>query len=132
MSKKKGKKRELTDRELDMIDIIERMQILVERQNEIIDLLKIISTQTRPKRDILKEATSKITPEERRQIEARINPVAPVSKQLVEEYQNDSQMKVVRDHIDSELLKSISDEKERYHAYRDKPLQPYVRVHEAP
>ncbi|QBI99489.1 hypothetical protein SEA_RINGER_39 [Mycobacterium phage Ringer] len=111
---------------------VEQLAVIADRLTEAVDLLKIISTQTRPQRDILKEATSKITPEERRQIEARINPVAPVSKQLVEEYQNDPQMKVVRDYIDSELLKSISDEKERYHAYRDKPLPPYVRVHEAP
>ncbi|QNJ56607.1 hypothetical protein SEA_JERM2_39 [Mycobacterium phage Jerm2] len=25
-----------------------------------------------------------------------------------------------------------AEEAERYHTYRDKPLQPYVRVHEAP
>ncbi|WNM74212.1 hypothetical protein SEA_PARASELENE_37 [Mycobacterium Phage Paraselene] len=122
MSKKK--KKDIT---------VEQLAVIADRLTEAVDLLKIISTQTRPKRDILKEATSKTTPEERRRhIEAMINPVAPVSKQLVEEYHNDPQMKVVREHIDSELLKSISDEKERYHAYRDKPLQPYVRVHEAP
>ncbi|QGJ90645.1 hypothetical protein SEA_ATKINBUA_40 [Mycobacterium phage Atkinbua] len=94
---------------------VEQLAVIADRLTEAVDLLKIISTQTRPKR-----------------IEAMINPVAPVSKQLVEEYHNDPQMKVVRENIDSELLKSISDEKERYHAYRDKPLQPYVRVHEAP
>ncbi|QXN72916.1 hypothetical protein SEA_SUNSHINE924_40 [Mycobacterium Phage Sunshine924] len=137
MSKKTQKKYSRADLEYDLhalnVAAHRRGELLERKLDEIIDLLQTLVEQTKPKRDILKEATSKITPEERRRhIEAMINPVAPVSKQLVEEYHNDPQMKVVREHIDSELLKSISDEKERYHAYRDKPLQPYVRVHEAP
>ncbi|ACE80054.1 hypothetical protein Jasper_39 [Mycobacterium phage Jasper] len=102
MSKKKGKKRELTDRELDMIDIIERMQILVERQNEIIDLLKIISAQTRH------------------------------SEVITVRQHDDPELQRRKVSAAQEIEAVRAEEAERYHAYRDKPLQPYVRVHEAP
>ncbi|QWY82022.1 hypothetical protein SEA_MARSHA_38 [Mycobacterium phage Marsha] len=133
MSKKKQKKLYQPKTREHLKDIAMSTDIVIDQLDEVIGLLQVLVEQTRPKRDILKEATSKITPEERRrQNEAMTIPIVPFSKQLVEEYQNDPQMKAMREHIDSELLKSISDEKERYHAYRDKPLQPYVRVHEAP
>ncbi|AHB31814.1 hypothetical protein SEA_SWISSCHEESE_40 [Mycobacterium phage SwissCheese] len=102
MSKKTQKKAKPLQVEDWQVDLLHMLHVLVERQNEIIDLLKIISTQTRQ-----------------------------------------SEVITVRQHDDPELqrrkvsaaqeIEAIrAEEAERYHAYRDKPLQPYVRVHEAP
>ncbi|AEK10531.1 hypothetical protein PBI_KSSJEB_38 [Mycobacterium phage KSSJEB] len=81
---------------------VEQLAVITDRLTEAVDLLKIISTQTRQ-----------------------------------------SEVITVRQHDDPELqrrkvsaaqeIEAIrAEEAERYHAYRDKPLQPYVRVHEAP
>ncbi|AHK12093.1 hypothetical protein PBI_ALSFRO_42 [Mycobacterium phage Alsfro] len=81
---------------------VEQLAMIADRLTEAVDLLKIISTQTRQ-----------------------------------------SEVITVRQHDDPELqrrkvsaaqeIEAIrAEEAERYHAYRDKPLQPYVRVHEAP
>ncbi|UJE15505.1 hypothetical protein SEA_DUSSY_39 [Mycobacterium phage Dussy] len=127
MSKKKQKKACQPKTREHLKDIAMSTDIIIDQLDEVIQLLQTLVEQTKSK-------TSTIAKPVRREpdFSINVNPVAPVSKQLVEEYQNDPQTEVVRDYIDSELLKSISDEKERYHAYRDKPLPPYVRVHEAP
>lgn len=102
MSKKTQKKAKPLQVEDWQVDLLHMLHVLVERQNEIIDLLKIISTQTRQSEVI-----------------------------TVRQY-DDPELQRRKVSAAQEIEAIRAEEAERYHAYRDKPLQPYVRVHEAP
>ncbi|AEM91723.1 hypothetical protein CL67_gp40 [Mycobacterium phage Perseus] len=101
---------------------VEQLAVIADRLTEAVDLLKIISTQTRPGKPMNPTISVNESPSAGTiRIGDRTLPYnAPV----------EAVWEAVRE---LDQLKEIStDEKERYHAYRDKPLQPYVRVHEAP
>ncbi|AIT13183.1 hypothetical protein AVT14_gp39 [Mycobacterium phage Abrogate] len=101
---------------------VEQLAMITDRLTEAVDLLKIISTQTRPGKPMNPTISVNESPSAGTiRIGDRTLPYnAPV----------EAVWEAVRE---LDQLKEIStDEKERYHAYRDKPLQPYVRVHEDP
>ncbi|AAR89758.1 hypothetical protein PBI_BETHLEHEM_38 [Mycobacterium phage Bethlehem] len=81
---------------------VEQLAVIADRLTEAVDLLKIISTQTRQAEVI-----------------------------TVRQY-DDPELQRRKVSAAQEIEAIRAEEAERYHAYRDKPLQPYVRVHEAP
>ncbi|UDL16140.1 hypothetical protein SEA_PARLIAMENT_37 [Mycobacterium phage Parliament] len=102
---------------------VEQLAVIADRLTEAVDLLKIISTQTRPGKPMNPT------------ISVNESPSAGTIRIGDQTLPYNAPIGAVREAVVRELdqLKEIStDEKERYHAYRDKPLQPYVRVHEAP
>ncbi|QWS69615.1 hypothetical protein SEA_GYZLAR_36 [Mycobacterium phage Gyzlar] len=108
MSKKKDKDSHLklmlsiVSMEAYLGELMESARIVEDRLTEAVDLLKIISTQTRQSEVI-----------------------------TVRQY-DDPELQRRKVSAAQEIEAIRAEEAERYHAYRDKPLQPYVRVHEAP
>ncbi|QGJ87932.1 hypothetical protein SEA_KILLIGREW_37 [Mycobacterium phage Killigrew] len=123
---------------------VEQLAMITDRLTEAVDLLKIISTQTRQSEVITvrqhddpelqrrkvsaAQEIEAIRAEEakRRELvtQAKYCASEPVRREL------DFSINVNPDTVVREIENLKSEEAERYHAYRDKPLQPYVRVHE--